>query len=167
MNILYYVQRRVWDPLLLLLRQGTSPAQLAWSSSLGAYLGVIPMLGVTTLLCTVVALPLRLNLVAIQAVNWLVYPLQVLLIIPFFRAGAWLFREPPMDLSPADLVALFNENFWGAVQSLWTTTWHALVVWLLIGLPIVAVSTLLLSALFSRLSHRMKKLKPATGNHVA
>ncbi len=155
MTLITHLRHRVWHPLRQLLSQGVSPGQLAWSTTLGAYLGVIPMLGVTTVLCTVIALPLRLNLVAIQAINWLVYPLQILLIIPFFRGGARLFRQPPMDLAPAELVAIFKADPWGTMASLWSTTWHAVVVWFLVGIPFVAISNFVLRALFARLAGRL------------
>lgn len=157
MSISARLRQQVWQPLLNLLRQGVSPGQLAWSTALGAYLGIIPMLGVTTALCTMVALPLRLNLVAIQAVNWLVYPLQILLIIPFFRGGERLFGQPSRELAPSELMALFKADLWGAMASLWSTTWHALVVWFLIGIPFVAVSNIVLRVLFTRLAD----LRPA------
>lgn len=156
MNVLTSIRRKVWDPLAHLLRTGMSPTQLALSVALGAYLGIIPVLGVTTLLCTLVALPLRLNLVAIQAVNWLVYPLQILLIIPFFRGGEWLFRQPAVNLSPDELVAMLKNDAWGSMLTLWSTTWHAVVLWLLIGLPSVLLTQRLLAILFSRLSVRMR-----------
>ncbi len=152
MSLSTHLRQRVWQPLLHLLRQGVSPGQLAWSTTLGAYLGIIPMLGVTTVLCTLIALPLRLNLVAIQAVNWLVYPLQILLIIPFFRGGERLFRQPPLELAPSELVALFKADMWGAMASLWSTTWHAVVVWFLVGIPFVAFSNFVLRVLFTRLA---------------
>lgn len=162
MSILSILRARVWDPILHLLRMGTSPGQLAWSVALGGYIGVVPVLGVTTLLCTLIALPLRLNLVAIQAINWLVYPLQFLLLIPFFRAGAWLFRSPPVSLSPADLSALVKADPWGAVQSLWTTTWQAVVAWIFIGIPVVWLSHFLLNLLFTRTTRRFHPA-PASG----
>jgi len=37
---------------------------------------------------------LRLNLPAIQLVNLVVYPLQLALLVPFLRAGAWLSIAP-------------------------------------------------------------------------
>jgi len=162
LSIVSILRARVWDPILHLLRVGTSPAQLAWSAALGGYIGVIPVLGVTTLLCTVVALPLRLNLVAIQAVNWLVYPLQFLLIIPFFKAGAWLFGTPPLTMSPAELSAMVAADPWAAVQALWTTTWQAVVAWLLIGIPVVWLLRCVLVLLFTRTTRRFHPAR-ATG----
>lgn len=161
MNVFTSIRQKVWDPLAHLLQNGMAPSQLALSVALGAYLGIIPILGVTTILCTLIALPLRLNLVAIQAVNWLVYPLQIILIIPFFRGGEWLFRQPTLALSPDELVAMLKHDAWGSIQTLWSTTWHAVVVWLLIGLPAVFVTQRLLAVVFSRLSVRMRHPLPA------
>lgn len=130
-----FLQQRVVDPVLALLKQGVTPDKIALSMAAGATLGVFPVLGTTTILCTVAALAFRLNLVAIQIVNWLVYPLQLALLIPFFRAGAWLFGAAPLGLTPHQLVAMFREDFAGSLHALWGATWHAAVAWLLLGGP--------------------------------
>ncbi len=163
MSLKSLVQAKVAEPLLRLLRQGVTPVRLAWSVALGATLGVIPMLGVSTLLCAAVALPLRLNVVAIQVANYVVYPLQVLLLLPFFRAGEWLFRQPPLTLKPAELAAMLKNDPWGSMQFLWDTTVHALVVWLLLGLPFTLVAFALLRPLFAATAGKMKH--QATGPH--
>ena len=155
MSLASLLRGKVIDPLWSLLRHGVSPDQLAWSVALGSIIGVIPVLGVTTLLCTVVALPLRLNLVAIQAVNWLVYPLQFLLILPFFRLGERLFGAPPLTLAPSELLAMIKADTWGSVQALWSTTMHGLVVWLIAGIPMAMLIKFFLARLFRVTLHRM------------
>lgn len=147
-------QRRVADPVKALLLQGVTPERIALSMSAGAVLGVFPVLGTTTVLCTVVALAGRLNLVAIQIVNWLVYPLQIALLIPFFRAGEWLFRAPPLSLTPSELVAMFRDDFRGSIVALWDTTWHAVVAWLAFGIPLTFALHLLLRALLLAFARR-------------
>jgi hypothetical protein len=74
-------------PFIQLLRQGVSPEKVALTIALGIILGVTPVLGSTVLLCTLAATVLRLNLPAIQLVNGVVYPLQFILLIPFYRLG--------------------------------------------------------------------------------
>jgi len=69
------------------LAQGTTPEKLAMSVALALCIAAIPMLGVTSLLCLVAALVFRLNLAVMQAVNWAATPLQLALIVPFYRAG--------------------------------------------------------------------------------
>ena len=73
--------------------QGISPRRLALTLALGFAIGCIPVVGIPTLLCAVLALALRLNLPAIQAANYLVMPLQLVLIVPFVRLGGWLFAS--------------------------------------------------------------------------
>jgi uncharacterized protein (DUF2062 family) len=117
--------------ILELLKQGITPHKIALATALGALLGIAPILGTTIVSCTVAALALRLNLVLIQIVNNLVYPLQLLLLIPFVQAGQWLFRQPPLPLSVGQIVAMVKADFWGSIVALWGYTWHGAVAWLL------------------------------------
>jgi uncharacterized protein (DUF2062 family) len=117
--------------ILELLKQGITPHKIALATALGALLGIAPVLGTTIVSCTVAALALRLNLVLIQIVNNLVYPLQLLLLIPFVQAGQWLFRQPPLPLSVSQIVAMVKADFWGSIVALWSYTWHGAVAWLL------------------------------------
>ncbi len=90
-----FLRRRIARPIVELLRQGVTPEKMALSLALGVALGVFPVLGTTTALCALAALILRLNLPAIQIINYFVYPLQIVLILPFFRADEKLFGAPP------------------------------------------------------------------------
>jgi uncharacterized protein (DUF2062 family) len=105
--------------------------------ALGIALGVFPALGWTTALCALAALLLRLNLPAIQIVNYFMYPAQIAMLIPFFRLGEKLFRSPHLPISVSQIYALIHESVWGAIKLLWTTTWHAVVVWALTA-PVLA-----------------------------
>jgi uncharacterized protein (DUF2062 family) len=122
-------RRRIARPIVELLRQGVTPEKMALSLALGAALGVFPVLGTTTALCALAAFIWRLNLPAIQIVNYFVYPLQIALLIPFFRAGEELFGAPHLPLSLDQILTVVHASFWGATRFLWTTTWHAMVVW--------------------------------------
>jgi uncharacterized protein (DUF2062 family) len=92
-------RRKVVRPVVDLLRQGLTPEKLAFTIALGIALGVTPVLGSTMLLCSLAAFAFRLNLAAIQLVNWLVYPFQLALLIPFYRIGGWAFRTAPSQRS--------------------------------------------------------------------
>ncbi len=137
-------------PLLELLRQGVTPERLAISIALGAALGVLPVIGCNTALCALIALVWGLNVPAIQMVNYFVYPLQIALLLPFFRLGEKLFRAPHLQISVPKIYGLARMNLGDAVKLLWTTTWHALVVWLLIAPFIVALLYILLLPAFRR-----------------
>jgi uncharacterized protein (DUF2062 family) len=125
--------RRWLSPFLDLLRQGMSPEKIALTIALGSFLGIIPVLGSTVLLCTLAALVFRLNLPAIQAVNGAVYPLQLLLLVPFYKAGASVFRTNPSLLTLRGVAALVHAGLGTAARALLVVTLHALVVWLSVG----------------------------------
>ena len=153
-------RRKVVRPIREFLRQGLTPEKLAFTIALGVALGVTPVLGSTALLCTMAAIVFRLNLAAIQLVNWLVYPFQLALLIPFYRMGGWIFRTPPSELSVVRIVAMIRTNLVHAVATLWTVTIHALAAWLLIGSIATGLLYLLLVPVLCRMRNQ---LRPATG----
>lgn len=122
---------RVTRLILELLSQGITPHKLALAVVLGVLLGITPVLGTTIVSCTMAALMLGLNLPLIQLANNLVYPLQLLLLIPFVQAGQRLFREPPLPLSFTQIAAMLQTDLWGSIVALWSYTLHGLVAWVL------------------------------------
>lgn len=146
------LKRRVTEPLLQLLRQGVTPAKLARCVAFGGLIGVFPAIGATTVLAAGAAVAFRLNMVAIQAVNYLVYPLQFVCLIPLYRAGEWLFGAEPLSLSLGDIVALVRDTPLTAINRLWTVTWHASVAWCLLSLILIPIVTLVLTPVFRRLA---------------
>jgi uncharacterized protein (DUF2062 family) len=98
----------------------------------GVVLGVFPVLGSTTALCTLAAITLPLNLPAIQLVNFFVYPLQIALLIAF-RLDEKLFRAPHLPLSVPQIYAMIHSSMGNAIRSLWAATWHAIVAWCLVA----------------------------------
>lgn len=134
------IRRRLVEPFLDLLRQGITPEKVALTIALGLALGVTPVIGSTTLLCTLAAIVLRLNLPAIQLVNGVAYPLQLVLIIPFLRAGAWLFGDTRLPaMTVARLFSLIRTDAWQAIVTLWSATMHALVAWMAVAAAAAAV----------------------------
>lgn len=146
-----FFRLRILRSIAELLRQGVTPEKMALSLALGIALGVFPMLGTTTALCALAALIWRLNLPAIQIVNYLVYPLQIALLLPFFRMGEKLFGASHLPLSATQLVAIVEAGVWGATRFLWTTIWHAIVAWCLLAPAFVALAYVILVALLRRM----------------
>lgn len=149
-----FLRRRIVRPIVELLRQGVTPEKMALSLALGVALGVFPVLGTTTALCALAAFILRLNLPAIQIVNYFVYPLQIALLIPFFRAGEKLFDASHLPLSAGQILAMVHASFWGATRFLWTTVWHAAVAWCLLAPAFVGLAFLALVPLLRRVAGR-------------
>ena len=147
-----FLRRRIVIPILDLLRQGITPEKISLSIALGITLGVTPVIGSTTILCFLVAAVFGLNLPAIQLVNYIVYPLQFALLIPFIRMGAWIFAEQPAETSVAQILSLIRADVWSAIATLWTATMHALVAWLALGSLASLVIYLFLAPVLRKLS---------------
>jgi len=154
-----FFRRRIARPILDLLRQGVTPEKMALSLALGVAIGVFPALGTTTALCALVAFLWRLNLPAIQIVNYFVYPVQIALLIPFFRAGEILFGAPHLPLSASQVVAMVRASVWGSIRFLWTTTWHAMVAWCLAAPLFVALAYVILVPILRRATRQAAKAK--------
>jgi hypothetical protein len=151
-----FLYRKLLRPIVVLLKQGVTPEKMALSLALGVALGVFPALGWTTALCAVAAVLLRLNLAAIQMVNYLMYPLQIAFILPFFRMGEKLFRAQHVALSVPQLYGAIHGGMWAAMRVLWTTTWHAIVVWCLLAPMVVALIYLILTPVLRSVLHRQE-----------
>jgi uncharacterized protein (DUF2062 family) len=130
------------------LRQGISPQRLALTISLGFAIGCIPVVGIPTLLCSALAIALRLNLPAIQAANYAVMPLQLLLIVPFVRLGGRLVAFGSGRAIEAG--ALLHAPPLDMILRLGGLAGQALLAWLLIAVPAVALMTAALTVLLRR-----------------
>ncbi len=102
---------------------------IALCVAVGLVLGVCPVYGCPTIFCALAAILLRVNLPAIQLVNYLAFPLQLALLIPFIRLGGWLFRG---DRGSA---VIHGSYAWQAVGVLVTSGLHAIVAWFCVCLP--------------------------------
>ena len=153
-----WMDRRLTQPLLQALRSGATPSGLSMSLSIGTVLACFPVLGTTTLLCAVVAVPFRLNMVAIQVANWLAYPLQIALLIPFYQLGNRVFARPGgahPDLG--NLIPLLREDPLSAFSLFGAATAMAIGAWALCGIP----AALILYRVFLRLMSRLPSITKA------
>ena len=148
--MLAVLRRRLIDPIRLLLTQGMTAEKVALSVAVGAIVGVFPILGTTTVLCSLAAIALRLNLLAVQTVHFAVTPLQLLLIIPFVRVGEHALGSEPQPLSIGEGLAVIAEGALRAIAVLWDAMLHAMLGWILIGPLAIAGLYLLLRPLLAR-----------------
>lgn len=157
-----FFRRRVVSPLLQLLRQGVTPEKLALSVALGAIVAVIPVLGVSTVMCALLALRLRLNMAAIQLVNYLLTPAQLLLIIPFLRFGEQLTGAPRFPVTLESGLGLLSRGVLAAVRVLWDAIVHATFGWLVLAPLAAATLYFIFRILFRRLAPSAGPAIPST-----
>jgi uncharacterized protein (DUF2062 family) len=130
-------RRRVLDVILAQLKQGITPQKISLTLALGMALGIFPILGATTLLCFLFGLWLKLNQPIIQVVNYLIYPLQLVLILVFVRIGEFMVRATPVSFSIPELFRKFHESPREFFRQFGMTGVHGIIGWLLVA-PFVA-----------------------------
>jgi uncharacterized protein (DUF2062 family) len=118
------------------LSQGATPDRLALSIGVGAACSLVPFLGFTTLLNFAVGAWLRLNQPVMQILNQLLGPVQLLLIIPYIRAGEKIWGARPVSISVRELAGSFKDDPAGFLQRFGWTGLHAATAWAL-SLPLV------------------------------
>ncbi|NLV24687.1 MAG: DUF2062 domain-containing protein [Deltaproteobacteria bacterium] len=153
-KISLFLRTRINDPFRSLLHQGLAPDQLARGFACGLTLGILPLPWGITPLCVLVAWRLGLNQAVVQAGNWLAWPLQLLLFVPFMRIGEYLLPfGPPLDLSLLTTEALLSQSAallgWILVADL-----KALVGWALVSWAFYLLSAAVALPLFCRLKTR-------------
>jgi uncharacterized protein (DUF2062 family) len=159
-----WIYRRVALPILALLRMGASPEKLAWSIAAGLLIGINPILGSTTILCLALAFIFRLKVAASQIGNHIVYPLELILIIPFIHLASRVFQTAPMPLSASELLRAAREHPLALSRQLWLWEWHAFLLWTIlaaIAVPLIALAlTPILRKLLARVEHHQYPVFP-------
>jgi uncharacterized protein (DUF2062 family) len=130
-----FLRRKLWEPVLELVKQGFTPHQLALTFALGSGFGMIPFIGLTTLLCSFWALRLRLNVAFTILVGYLMQPAQLALYVPFVDLGQFLFPVTPITFTLEKLSIMFQTDWVSALQQLWFANLLGIVAWMLCFVP--------------------------------
>jgi uncharacterized protein (DUF2062 family) len=125
-------------PIKKLLMQGTSPRLIALGIAGAFVIGLFPVLGSTTILCAIFAFTFRLNLPLVQLINFSVYPLQLILLVPFMKLGEILFHFEKLKYGINDIVELVRKDTLHAITALWNVTIQAIGAWLIIA-PVISI----------------------------
>ena len=162
-----FLRHRILRPVFNLLLQGITPEKIALSIAVGFALGIFPVIGATTVLCFLAAFLFSLNLPSLQLVNVLAYPMQLLLMIPFIRAGEILFRASKLSLSLPKIEAMVRTGIGPAIQALWEATIHAIVVWAIVAPVIIFPVYKVLVLLLRKVAAKRRLRNPKTTNPIA
>ena len=134
------------------LSQGISPHRLALTVALGIIIGILPAFWGATLICALIAFFLRLNQAVIQVANYLAYPLQIALCLPFYRIGAKIFTWGP-SFSNKALFPWLPKNWPGNILLFIVASLKAICAWLIIA-PLAGILLYpLLLRIFNRIPH--------------
>jgi len=130
-----------------LLKQGLSPKELSQSLIVSGLISTIPILGVSTFMITSVSLKRKLNLPVMISLSYLMWPIQILLIIPFIRVGEFIFSVPRNHHTAEEIISSFQKSFFQTLSQLSFELLCGLGGWFLTAVPL-AVGIYWVSLLF-------------------
>lgn len=115
--------------------QGLSAKEIILSALLGSIIGIVPVLGVATLLVTFLALRLKLNIAIAILFVYIVTPLQALLFIPFIHLGERTIGIKHTLLTFEAIKNSFHKDIWITTKDLWLEIVCGLLGWSTIAIP--------------------------------
>jgi len=137
------------NKITALFKQGLSPLQLSESIIVSGLFSIIPILGVSTFLLTFLSIKRKLNLPIMIAISYLMWPIQVLLIIPFIRVGEFIFSVPSSHHTVEEIINSFQNSFLQTLSQLSFEILCGLGGWLCTAVPI-SIGIYFISLLFFR-----------------
>ena len=147
-----FSRKYILSTLSKTLRQGTSPRKLALTCALGIVIAIFPVWGITTWICLGVALALRLNVVILQLVNYIFFPLQLMLILPFIKAGTWIFGLKPFPYEASELITMLQADYFSVLREIGLSVAVGISIWALIAVPLFLILFFIGNYAFSRWS---------------
>ena len=149
--------KKAWLKIKALLKEGLTPKQLALSIVISILVSVFPIFGISTIVLTALAVPLKLNLPIMIAVSYVAEFLKALLVIPFIKVGGAIFGASHTLLTYDAIKASYNESFWITLRDLSYELVCGFVGWALLAVPVAIVLYFLLKMIFVYFDNLKKK----------
>lgn len=131
-------RRRIVDPLIRLLRHGTSPEELARALAAGTVCSLFPFFGTTSALNLLVGWWQKLNQPVMQTVNQLLGPAQLAMIVVYVWLGEWIWGVDGPRFSVTEMLTVFRDASWGDfLRHFGWAGIHAFTAWALTA-PVIA-----------------------------
>ncbi|WP_396170709.1 DUF2062 domain-containing protein [Flavobacterium sp.] len=141
------ILNRAKEKTTALLKQGLTPKELSQSIIVSGLISTIPILGVSTFMITTVSLKRKLNLPIMISLSYLMWPVQILMIIPFIRVGEFIFSVPRNHHTAEEIISSFQNSFFQTLSYLSFELLCGLGGWLLTAVPF-AIGVYWVSLLF-------------------
>lgn len=156
-NNLMQAGRRIIDPAVRHIRaiafSGLTTDKLIQTLCVGVAVGTLPLLWGTSFLCITLASAFRLNHVVLQSINYLLWPVNLALIIPFVTLGSRLISRGPAV--PAHLLsALLKNPGFSSINSIGWLSLKALAAWSITVLPVALITYMVTSFISQTRSRR-------------
>jgi uncharacterized protein (DUF2062 family) len=139
-----------------LFKQGLTPIELTQSIIISTLISIIPILGLTTLLLTALSLKRNLNLPIMIAQSFIMWPVQIVMIVPFINIGEFIFSIPKTNHSAQEIITSFQNSFFTTLSHLSFELLCGFGGWLLTAVPF-SIVLYLMSIFILKLFLKAKK----------
>ncbi len=92
------------------MTQGATPEKLSQSLTAGILIGCFPVIGVTTLLSGLAGYFFKLNHIVIQSANYIMYPVQILLVPVYIKLTSVIVDIGDVPIRPDLIIELFKDD---------------------------------------------------------
>lgn len=133
--------------IIALFKQGLTPIEITQSIIVSALISIIPILGFTTLLLTFLSFKRKLNLPIMFAVSGLLWPVQILMVVPFINIGEFIFSIPKTNHSAQEIITSFQNSFFTTLSHLSFELLYGFGGWFLTAVPFSIVLYLVSSSI--------------------
>jgi uncharacterized protein (DUF2062 family) len=160
-KLLDSIKNKILIPFKIIPRQGLSSEKLALSFTIGIVAGSFPVIGLTSVLSLLILMVLKQNFTIVQAMNWIVAPFQLVMIIPFMRLGAIVLFKDNLNITFAHIIKAFEPGIWEGLLTLGMLHVYGVLGWIIIALPAAVILYFFFFVLFSYL-RKMKQAAKVT-----
>ncbi len=145
-------KRRFRDPIFAMLTHGVTADKVAATFAIGTAVSLFPVIGLTTTFNIGIGLWFRMNQPLLQAINYLLTPVHLVMIIVYVHLGEWIWRAGEDRFSVSDLITSFHKETLGEfIHRFGWAGIHAFTAWL-ISVPFI------ISILYYSLRPLMRRL---------
>lgn len=109
--------------------QGTTPEKISQSLTWGVLIGCFPLIGFATMLAFIFGYVFKLSHVIVQSTNYLMYPVQILLIPIYIKSASLLFDVGDIPLRPDLILDLFIKDPGSFIIQFGWVGVYAVIIW--------------------------------------
>jgi len=129
------IKSRILIPFRLFPKKGLTPEKIAFSLTLGLISGLFPGIGMTTVISIGLTLLFRQNLLIVQSVQWILALVQIVLIIPFMRFGAFLLNHNVVHITMNQINHAFQPGMVSGIKTLGVFHLYGIFTWIILAIP--------------------------------
>ncbi|MES2801897.1 MAG: DUF2062 domain-containing protein [Bdellovibrionota bacterium] len=144
--------KKLKDSIKSQLIQGATPEKLAQSLSAGMLIGCFPLLGFATGLAAVFGIMFKLNHIVVQTANYMMYPVQLVLIPVYIKVVSLIVDVGDVPIRPDLMIELFRKDWVQFLKTYSLIGVYAVIFWFVVSCILFVVLQKILLPVIQKLN---------------